>query len=118
VTKPTSQDITRLPKWAQDRIRLLEANLRSAQRDLDAMTGDPANTDTLLWNYQNEKGLPRHANIRFRTGPKGADYIDARLDDIEGCVVIHGGDRLAIVPSASNVIKIYNVRMEDHHGNG
>jgi hypothetical protein len=104
-------DIKKLPKWAQDKIAILEENLTHYKKELYKV--ESGETNTLIERYEeNNIYLPKDSRITFimdcELGRKEAElrvYIneDNKLV-INGC----GGIKhiLKIIPRASNEIHI------------
>lgn len=96
-------DTTKLPKWAQDKIRTLEANLERANRLLSEVRNE-AETNTTMIDFGADKefGLFNNARVRFKFSPNR--YIDCRVHD--GKLDVCGICPLTIEPSASNRVTI------------
>lgn len=97
-------DVTKLPKWAQQRIATLEANVEYQMRQAYEAT-TPGASDTYVDNLGPEselRGLPVGARIRFHVGKtRYSVYVqDGELH------VRSDGDPLRIKPWACNSITI------------
>lgn len=105
-------DTTKLPKWAQERIRRLEAERDAALRERDRAYGQNPGTDTAVVRGTDEAlTLPKGANVRFTLD--GGQYIDVRVaTDHDGrpAIQVMGNDRIAVKPSASNVVFVRGSR--------
>ena len=97
------RDRAKLPKWAQQELRRLEADLRDAHARLGA---GPDDSDTFADPYADApRPLGKGTTVEFRTGPNR--FGDRVLVSVgKDRVRIHGGDSLHIYPSASNVIEV------------
>ncbi len=97
-----ANDVTRLPRWAQDRIRIAEMRLREARAEIETLfvTKD---TDT-FWaeGIDPEKPLPKGGRVRFYLGTY--QHIDVRIE--EGRIDVNGSDTLVVYPLASNLVRI------------
>lgn len=108
-----SGDITRLPKWAQARIRTLEGEVRDARERLRLIEAPPRkrkDTGTLAApDSEAPVVLPEDVTIRFRIGLDGIDVQKKPHNGKLGLEVRARGisKGLAIKPHASNVILIY-----------
>lgn len=105
-----NEDVTKLPKWAQDRIKALE--MREAEWKEKALVGESESTNTWVQYCPDNKYLPSNVIIRFDLG-------DDRKHDQVASVSIHRGldgqkylnvalDSMRIEPRASNVVYISN----------
>ena len=78
--KQATQDLTRLPRWAQWRISTLESNVRSLEASLAVR--DAGRSDVALVDYDNSGrelvGLPPRSEVRFILGEE-RQYIEARV---------------------------------------
>lgn len=100
-------DITKLPVWAQDRIRSAESRVASLERKVDLLFDGEAESNThwldLAGTYK-PRPLPKGALIRFSIDKY--DYIEVRLDD-DGHLNMHGNATdLAVKPQAANHILV------------
>lgn len=95
-----------LPKWAQDRITLLERDVAYWKDQAYAVSVD-GETDTSVRDLMSSRGLPPGASVRF--GPPGDihNFIEVRIVSQPGenvAVDIHSARGLAIRPRASNTV--------------
>lgn len=95
------QDITKLPRWAQDRIRITEMRLQEARLRIDQMFG-AAETDTTMQDYPESRKLPKGANIRFALDKH--EWVDVRIRD--GRVLVMGSYAINLHPEAANTLTI------------
>lgn len=99
-----SHDISRLPKWAQSRIEVLELNVEHWKGK--ALAG-PDDSDTFLGGgLDGRKPLGTRPTVEFFTGP-GRGYqerITARLQ--ENGLLYVTADGMIVRPQASNVITV------------
>lgn len=99
-------NITRLPKWAQQRIETLEQNVRYYERQAyEAASTDPTATDTHVDRFEGRDkiaGLPRGSTIRFTVGKAtisvrvAGHQLDVRSD----------GDPIHVKPWACNNVTV------------
>ncbi len=107
------RDRTKLPKWAQDELTRLESDVARWKAKYEA---GPADSDTFADDYLSRRPLGTGERIVFVIEPGKVGHsierrIDARLVGRE--LEVHGyADSLAIIPSASNHVK---VRLADYH---
>lgn len=92
----------RLPKWAKQELTRLERDLayakeRLAEGDEDSRVFADPYSDT-------PRPLGHDTSIEFVLGPKWGDKINVRIDG-HG-IKVAGGNRLAVIPNASNVVYI------------
>lgn len=102
--EPTSEDIAKLPKWAQNYIYLLRSKADNLQGQLNAH-GDPDSPVT--WTYGLDggvHGLPEKATVTLNFGPDR--YIQVARRD--GVMKVHGSSSISLHPAgASNAVNIY-----------
>jgi hypothetical protein len=103
--------ISKLPKWVQDHIRVLENTVTSLKEDLGIIKGE-INNDTPIVIAKNvlDEYLPLpDKTIEFRFG--GWNGFSVRRKPEEGQVIqIHAHDSLFISPSASNAVDLISAR--------
>lgn len=99
-------DVSKLPKWAQQKIDTLE---RDVAHWKEKATAGPEESDTFVAFSSERRPLGKRAYIEFQVLPGHRGQITAYLDDDAGELVIHGGDRIMVLPQASNAIRL---RME------
>ena len=75
---PTKEQISKLPKWAQDYITELERNVRESRANLDAILDNQTPTD-----YSSQDIICDQSPPRFITKYFDARGITASLDDLE-----------------------------------
>ena len=101
-------DISKLPKWAQRDIQVLEANLRSARRKLKEIAGEGETEVYLQQHMENDIPLPAGSQIRFmvpgRGQPNDRHHIDARVEG-DG-LRLYGSRCVEIRPGSANNILI------------
>ncbi len=106
---PDKQDISKLPKWAQQRIATLERE--AAYWQARALDG-PEGSNTAVNEGMKLKPLEHGAEIRFQLGEHWVEHIDVRIDK-DGLLQLMGGDGIAIYPSSSNVAFVRIARSSD-----
>lgn len=99
-------DVSTLPKWAQDRIRVLERSYADLEDKLSAM-GEDAEQSRIVWmDGRTHRGIKDYGTIRFRLGEVIDDfeYVDVNLH--ERTLMIYGARPIRILPHASNAVEI------------
>lgn len=103
----------RLPVWARRELEHLRQRLREAEssaREARLATG-PEDSDVILDPYDTTPiRLGKGTRIRFLLsgGDPLRHYVDVRVS--RGELDVLGGDTLAVIPWASNVVKVRNAR--------
>lgn len=101
-----AQDVTKLPKWAQQRIETLERNLAHAHAKL---AEGPKDSRVFSNPYaESPTPLGRDPHILFKVGPDFGEEIHVTIDG-KGIKVM-GGSRIAIFPQDANVMQIRSFR--------
>ena len=94
------ENLSKLPKWAQERIRVLEMRLQESQATIKAMF--PGSISNVLWRGENHYPLPPNSSIRFFLAGK---IVDVRIDEeklyINGSLL-----HLNVKPVATNAIYV------------
>lgn len=109
-----TEDLSKLPKWAQRRIATLEMRLAEERKRIAQFDGPIEDTNTVADPYDEvPRPLRRDATIEFRlddwTDDRGwQQNIRARVRrDVDGSFVeIHGGRGLTVRPWSSNVLRV------------
>lgn len=98
------EDVTKLPKWAQEKIRLLEMRLAEARAENTEIA--EGNTDTFVEGRLGlpDKYLPNRTEVTFRIGPDRRNVIRVRNE--KNHIYINGDDALMIEPWVTNVVKV------------
>lgn len=99
-------DVSKLPIWAQDRIRVLEASYADLEDKLDAL-GVDAEKSRIVWvDGRTHRGIRDYGTIRFRIGEIVDDfeYVDVNLHERK--LMIYGARPIRILPHASNAVEI------------
>ena len=97
-------DVEKLPKWAQQHIRVLQMSLREAR---ERLAEGPADSNVIADPYgEPPVPLAKDTAIRFILSPTNArsDHITVRHDG-DGLQIM-GGDRIGVHPRSSNVVNI------------
>jgi len=97
-------DVSKLPKWAQDRIRLLERKAERLEHKIDQLEGTEETNITYL-DGLGERPLPANKTIRFQTN---AGHIDVRLEREGEGLYVNAQHPMAIHPQAANSVQIVN----------
>ena len=102
----STEDLTKLPRWAQNRIRVAEMRTKEAEQRVREMVGDAPGSTILVYRALGDRvedlRLPAHAIVRFLLGD---DWIDGRVQDRR--VLFTAIDSLDIRPSGgTNTITI------------
>lgn len=108
-----SEDVAKLPKWAQRRFEDLQRELAHARAELEETRSAHPQTNVRVSGYVTDPDttLPAGSLIQFRLGnsPWSADVIDVRhnLRDNQRLIVRGNCTRpMAVYPSSSNTIEI------------
>lgn len=101
-----SEDITRLPKWAQTKIEVLEMRVREARDRETAMFANPADTDTLFFDayHYNPRPLPKGTRVRFLLGKHALDVYVGRSGEFVEVYTIAGHP--VILPWMGNIFHV------------
>lgn len=92
----------KLPKWAQHELERLERDLAYAKKRL---ADGPEDSRVFADPYSDPpRPLGRDTSIDFKLGEGWGQRINVRIED-DG-IKIMGGNRLSIIPKASNVVHI------------
>jgi len=111
------RDLTKLPQWAQTRIRLLEQRVAALDAQLAAATGPEITTIPSERGVYFDSGLSGYRKMgsdraTFVLAPYA--HIQARIvsDVVYGkwLLTIHGSRQVKLVPQASNA---FNIELED-----
>jgi hypothetical protein len=101
-----SEDVTKLPKWAQQRITTLQANEEYWRRKALEAASAGDGTNTTIYNYHRDGeevlGLPNNTTIRFKVGKA---RINVRVDG-DKLDVRSDGDPLLVKPWACNAVTV------------
>jgi hypothetical protein len=101
----TDEEIAKLPKWAQSKVSAMNADLDSANKELDSLipAGDKESPVVLWLGFDQKIPLPQDT-ILFRLGKH--EEIAVNLQKSDGIFkVSSNGGRLVVKPSSSNVIE-------------
>ena len=107
--RKVNEDVSRLPKWAQSRIKVLEQRLAGCKNDLRAIIGGHDETNTSLVRFVDMQDLPLPNNTRVKfILQQGEIEIDAS----KGYLYVYAsslglGGELVVAPSVSNVVQIH-----------
>ncbi len=105
-------DVTKLPRWAQDQITALKSEARGLHDRLMAYEGEvdtpvfartghgdvPIPNEPIQWNMPNKEGFSRHIDIRL---------VPARADGRSAHLYVNAYMGLIIRPIAANACEIY-----------
>lgn len=100
-------DVSRLPRWAQDELRILAANLADAQKRIRSF-GDKHNTRIIVGPHREPPiGISADETVRFYLDGEGT-HIDIHMNGAELQAMISGPRTysLFVIPSSSNVVKL------------
>lgn len=104
----TDEQIAKLPKWAQNEILRLRADIKSADAKLRKALGEEPSR--VLVNPYGDVPLylRDHETVRFYlTGEMRDGYIDVTLEPYRGTVRVSSGTALIkVIPGAGNVIRV------------
>ena len=94
--------VRRLPRWAEDKIAALQADVRKWRTAVSFYEGTK---ETNVFRISGMEHLPLPpSTIRFRFGPTYDDFIDCSID--HGSLLVRGGSTLLTQPEASNTIRV------------
>ena len=114
----------KLPKYAQNEIQRLRANLLHAQRKLDqvGVKRRPAKGDTFIADFcrSEQTILPKNTVIGFQVGSDSPDYVQVSYDVVRGMASLSDREQgeycniycrtaagaLTVVPSARNTLHL------------
>jgi hypothetical protein len=104
------RDTSKLPKWAQEYIRILEAKAESDiehyRQKMAELSGDAA-TNTFIDQGYNEVDIPLEKDARIKILLGGdRDYLTIHHNDRGGIVVRKNLHTMSISPEASNSVII------------
>ena len=103
------EDVTKLPKWAQDKIAQLEMRLKESI-DRENIQAQKKKTRVSIPHFRMEGNeaveffLDDRDTFRFRFGPEHWNYIDVHLEKKQ--IQLMGGHGISIMPWATNVAKV------------
>lgn len=100
-------DFSRLPKWAQEHIRVLQMRLDERTDELNAL-GEQQPTRILIERWGADLTptyLPDKTIVRFVVGEGWEQRVDVRINN-EGELELLGGTQLVLAPSSSNVVRV------------
>ena len=102
---PSREQLERLPKWAQDHIRVLEMRLTEKQHDIDHLRQCAGETDVYRWIYgQVPQYIRDDGPITFRTRH---GTVDVQLNQSRTAIVIYGGnENLELRASSANMFYV------------
>lgn len=109
-----TEDVTKLPKWAQSRISVLEGELHHAKETLRQIES-PEGTRIQLGHeflHGRTRYIPEEL-LTFKLGDRLHEQISVRLSRDEGAprLIIQGHDSVVIAPVASNLVEIHIGRL-------
>lgn len=99
-----TEDVTKLPKWAQTKIHVLEMRLAEARAENAQISAGATDTfvDTRIDGVPT-KYLPNGTEVTFAVGRDRSQIRVRREHDV---LLINGDDTLAVMPWAANMIKV------------
>lgn len=103
-------DVTRLPKWAQSYIDVLERNLREARRSL-AVQGDVTATDVTFSRIASldEEYIPNGSRVTFKlpSAVFPSKHFNIRvMIGLDGKLDVNADSRVLVSPNAANSLTI------------
>jgi hypothetical protein len=121
MSTPEDSREAKLPVWAQDLIKQLRRDAIEAQKQYSDLFDSQEVTHTAYGDvYNNPRYLPddRRGLIAIKLDDEGGlldkDWVQVRreIDSASGlpCVEVMGNSGLAVIPQASNVVRIYPFR--------
>ena len=97
-----ARDIEKLPKWARNKIRRLEADLASATRMIKGMAGEESEGPRIMAQLPSGQKMPLPVFSIIRFGADRSDYIEVKLGEHINSITVRAHGRVAIEPRASN----------------
>jgi ribosomal protein L6P/L9E len=94
-------DVTKLPKWAQEHIKKLECRVSEIDARIAAENG-PDTRVQQLFGAREHKNLGDRVTVRFNI--KGHEHIDVSMRDDH--IYVSGISTIIITPTASNCIQV------------
>ncbi len=105
-----AEDVTRLPKWAQRRIALLERSVAYHKAELAV---GPEGSDTFADPYGTPRPLGRGTTIVFTggdpTSPSPPDRVTVRRQD-DGSLYVMCAESAVVLPASNNTFVIVSER--------
>lgn len=102
-----TEDISKLPKWAQQKIIALESQVAVYKEQVDQFLGSEATFTSLSLGFLNDdRPIPDESEIRFRLSGKKYSCIEVSRDLSGNQIRIMGDRGLTVQPVASNVITV------------
>lgn len=110
----TEEQLARLPKYARDHIRNLERDLERAHAKIQA---GPLDSNVTLDPYSESYAQPLGKDVTIRFGDEGGTNYTVKFNGEREQLQIHAhgqkyGDRLVILPSASNSLFLGHAPVE------
>jgi hypothetical protein len=104
--EPSMNDITKLPKWARERITFAERLVKELNDALKLANGRHGVSRARIVSYGDAGDffMPDNATFRMQLGDRWEEFIEVRMED--GGVSVSGGCQLAIEPRVTNVITV------------
>ena len=103
------EKISKLPKWAQYHIQILERDLANAETQIEQIGGAVARGSSLV-SYQTssvQANLPDRSHVQFRLSDKRSVEMSLRITGNKRYLHIYAkGGTLVLKPEMSNVIDI------------
>jgi hypothetical protein len=106
-------DVTKLPKWAQDRIRFAESQLENFKKKQQEAAAGKTEVFALDSGYRGEPvGLPAGSRVAFQLAEDIGKFpeingITVRVNQENNCLEINSSNgHLLVIPWAANAIKV------------
>lgn len=101
-------DASKLPKYAQERISVLERELNELQARFDALSTNQRSDLYYQEMLEDPRYLPSRATVVFVMGERPYPHIRVsfRTEGAEKFIDVNGDGTLSITPNASNSIRI------------
>lgn len=101
-------DITKLPKWAQNEISRLNANVEYFKEQVRSTEHEDTDTRIRHWEEPNQH-LPNGARVEFKD--KDGEWITVYVDSDGRVQVMSGSSHyLAVYPRSANGVQLVNVK--------
>ncbi|HVH13099.1 MAG TPA: hypothetical protein VM759_08610 [Longimicrobium sp.] len=110
----TPEQLTRLPKYAQDHITRLERDLETARKKVQ---DGPRDSNATLNPYSQELFTPLGKDVTIQFGDEDGTNFTVKHDGTKNTLDIHThgekyGDRLVVLPRSSNAIILTHAHVE------
>jgi hypothetical protein len=95
-------DLSKLPKWAQNRIGKLERDVEYYKKQLDQT--DAGQSKVCWGDYESKHGIPEGATVTYHL-QKGEMWLELKGDEVK-VTAPTGTHRLTVRPKSGNVLTL------------